>query len=159
MQIQRILVPTDFSDSSREAEIYAAELAACLHASVILLHAVEIAPVTDPRDMVQVNIENMVETARERLNALAVGITVPCETELVVGLGGDAILNAATKHDVQLIVMATHARRGLSRVLLGSVTEYVLRRAPCPVTCIPPSCHLHVEEPSSETAQASPSHA
>ena len=60
----------------------------------------------------------------------------PVETRLARGDAAEAILNAATELDCGLIVMGTHGRTGLSRLLMGSVTEYVVPRADCPVLAV-----------------------
>jgi len=62
-----------------------------------------------------------------------------------VGVDYREIIDYAIKHDIDLIVMATHGRTGLAHVLLGSVAEKVVRKAPCPVLTIKhPSLKVHI---------------
>ncbi|MFB6191916.1 MAG: universal stress protein [Haloarculaceae archaeon] len=75
--------------------------------------------------------ERLFETARERVPE---GTTVETETE--VGRPAQAIVRYADEHDVDGIVMGSHGREGVARVLLGSVAETVVRRSPVPVTVV-----------------------
>jgi nucleotide-binding universal stress UspA family protein len=88
--------------------------------------------------------------AQRQLTAVANGIAdLPIETRVLVGSPGPAIVETAKAVQADLIVMGTHGRSGLMRVLMGSVAEYVLRHALCPVLTIKPTTreHLsHVEE-------------
>jgi nucleotide-binding universal stress UspA family protein len=64
--------------------------------------------------------------------------SVPCEHKLMIGSPAAAIIELAEREDVELIVMATHGRTGLLRVLMGSVAEEVVRKAKCPVLTVKP---------------------
>jgi nucleotide-binding universal stress UspA family protein len=72
----------------------------------------------------------------ERVREHAAGTDVELRTETVVGSPGREIVDFVTAHDVDLVVMGSHGRTGLSRVLLGSVAERVVRRSPVPVTVV-----------------------
>jgi nucleotide-binding universal stress UspA family protein len=80
--------------------------------------------------------ERRVEERFERVEALAEERGVSVETETVVGRPTRAIVEFAEEHDVDQVVMGSHGRDGVSRILLGSVAETVVRRSPCPVTVV-----------------------
>src|SRR5262249_47963001 len=80
----------------------------------------------------------------------------PVETRLARGDAAEEILRAATELDCGLIVMGTHGRTGLSRLLMGSVTEYVVPRADCPVLAVktPRGAEASAPEPSPQPVAA-----
>ncbi|HSK04246.1 MAG TPA: universal stress protein [Kofleriaceae bacterium] len=132
------LVPVDFSDGARHAIDRAAELVRPGGAGITLLHIIE-APVSysgelpDPellRELDRRGAESLERTATE----LRSRVTVPVTARSRVGWPGAEIL-AALDHDptIDLIVMGSHGRTGIKRVLLGSVAEKVVRHARCPV--------------------------
>jgi nucleotide-binding universal stress UspA family protein len=135
---RRILSPIDFDDNSLAALDVAAQIARDNDGMVLLLHVV-------PMIVVPTEMPNYVdlykgqeEAAREKLREIATRRLRGVKHELLTHMGepAGAILSAARRHAADLIVMATHGRRGLSRVVLGSVAEMVLRSAPCPVLCV-----------------------
>lgn len=139
---QRVLVPIDESDRSSAALEYALEEHP--EASVTVLHVI------DPRDFRTyggvegwVDVEQiadqqrdharrLVENARER--ATDRGITVT--TEVLTGKPARSIVEYVGENDIDHVVIGSHGRSGVSRVLLGSVAETVVRRSPVPVTVI-----------------------
>jgi universal stress protein A len=141
-EIRRILVPLDFSPPSDQALQYAAALAEEFAASVVLLHVVEERLVTGPLpaevylgELPKVR-EDLVKEAQTRLMKCletlnAQGITAT--GEVLVGGPSQVILDQAVNKGVDLIVMGTHGRTGLTHLLIGSVAERVIRHAPCPV--------------------------
>ena len=124
LSVRQILFPTDYSDISVNAGRTAAQLArhfsACLH----VLHVIP--PVTDPGS------PDALPTAAAEL-----GAGVDILTAITRGRPAHAIVEYAIRHEVDIIVMGTHGRTGVSRALLGSVTEAVIRRAPCRVLTVP----------------------
>ena len=140
--ITHILVPTDFGPASDAALAYAKDLAEKYSARLSLLHVLTSPEATGywtPEVYVPASLEareRLARAARERVeNALTAEERSRCGVVIQVRAGSvaDDILDFAREHDVNLIVMGTHGRRGLSHLLLGSVAEHVLRRAPCPV--------------------------
>jgi nucleotide-binding universal stress UspA family protein len=138
--LDRLLVPIDGSDCSLDALEYAAVVARAAKASIDLLHVLE--PVAYGLDFTFASAEQRTHT-RDRLtkqvdelcSALsASGLTV--KRHVVGGVPIDSIISQAQALSSDMIVMGTHGRRGLSHVLAGSVTEAVLRRAPCPVLTV-----------------------
>lgn len=138
---KQILVPTDLSEGAEQALDYACELARTLDAQVHLLNVVGIPAMGVPELGVAVTstmIDQMVvdsQTAVERLSKTR------CDAKLgqVMVRTGDArdVINQTAKElGIDLIVMGTHGRRGISRALLGSVAETVVRSAPCAVLTV-----------------------
>lgn len=135
----RILVPTDFSACAEHALDYAVGLAARLDAKLDVLHVAEIPVFGVPELAVAMSssvIEQVLHDSQDRLDQLL----APRRDKAKLGPGllrtGDArdvIVHTAQEIGADLIVMGTHGRRGLSRALLGSVAESVVRMAPIPV--------------------------
>jgi len=139
---QRILVPVDGSDTSRKALVAALQLAREAGGQVMLLHAVdELAYLSGYEysgDVITIARENAAKVLEDAA-AVAASAGVPCEQQLVDSPGvrlGDTVANEASAWKADLIVVGTHGRRGVGRVLLGSGAEQVIRTAPAPVLVI-----------------------
>ena len=136
--LKTILLPLDGSTLAERALTYAAVLARRCEAKIVLLEAVQAhtLPGVDPSNA-QVELTNRAEeylkTAAGRLGAD--GITT--ETHVYYDDPVHAILDAARRHQADLIVMSTHGRGGLGRMLYGSVADQILRRATMPVLLVP----------------------
>lgn len=132
-----ILVATDFSETAAHALDLAVELARKLDAQLHLLHVLGIPDLGVPElgvALTSVTMDSMVASAQKQLDALtAARPAVKIEALLRTGDARTEILRVATQVGAELIVLGTHGRRGLSRALLGSVAEYVLRHGHCPV--------------------------
>ena len=142
--IKTILVPTDFSDASRQALQYACMLADASGASIEVFHAVETPYVTGgymelygtPPDLME-QVEKAAKLELER--TLTPEQVQKYHANFVLRVGGAAREVLAYLRDnpnIDLIVMATHGRGGVARLMMGSVTDKVLRSAPCPVLTI-----------------------
>jgi nucleotide-binding universal stress UspA family protein len=137
---KRMLVPVDFSDCSLDACEYGALIAQRSNASVKLLHVLE--PVSYGLDFTFPHLaqrESSKAAITKRLSDLASELTsVGLASDFLIsgGLPTDSILDAAQAQSVDVIVMGTHGRRGLSHALFGSVAESVLRRSSCPVLTV-----------------------
>ena len=125
LTISQILFPTDFSDASRLAGTTAADLARQFGARLHVLHVVP--PVTDPTPAPA--------AVRAIADELARGLSVV--TAVASGLVARQIAAYARKNAIDLVVIGTHGRTGVTRALLGSVAEAVVRRAPCRVLTVP----------------------
>jgi nucleotide-binding universal stress UspA family protein len=144
LEIRSILAPTDFSPHSERAVRYACGLAERLGAELHLIHILsEILPAgPDPLLMPVMPpeyYEENEERARETLGRLldaAWGTPRSVVTAVRWGSPVEAIVAYAVDLKVDLVVIATHGRTGLSHVLLGSVAERIVREAPCPVLTI-----------------------
>lgn len=139
--IKRILVPHDFSDTAQSALDYALDLAEKLGAGVTVVHAYEYPVLSYPEGPVITGdlLRQIQEAARTALRGVvsrARRPAVPIEATLREGPVWSEILGAAKDANADLIVIGTHGRRGLSRALLGSVAEKVVRTAPCPVLTV-----------------------
>lgn len=142
--IRRILVPVDFSDTSRLALTRARELADRLGAQLHLLHVVPLAylgPVSTDLPMVSLDdVETQwVHRAEDELRALASsgGDDEPkARAEVRRGHPFVEIVRYAQSEQIDLIVMGTHGRGAMEHLLLGSVAEKVVRKAPCPVLTV-----------------------
>lgn len=142
---RRILVPTDFSETSDAALDYALPLAERLGASLQLLHVLDDPFVTEGLSSEAYITEApplrtaMLQDAQERLAHRAIPATpgtVRVETEVLFGHGAKTIAEYAANLDMDLIVMGTHGRTGVAHFLLGSVAERLVRTAPCPVLTV-----------------------
>ncbi|HVA80549.1 MAG TPA: universal stress protein [Candidatus Binataceae bacterium] len=134
----KILCPVDFDQNSILALKLASELARERKAALYLLHVVALPPGPE----VALPFGKMEAAARTKLERLAneyIGGKMRCEIEIVMGDPGREVLQVAKRLGAGLIVMATHGRKGLSHLLLGSVAERVIREAPCPVLTIKPA--------------------
>jgi nucleotide-binding universal stress UspA family protein len=146
---KHILVPTDLSESAEEALDFACEIAGPFGATVHLLHVIGIPVLGVPELGVALTstvIDSMVREDQEALDELANRKRDKAKFGEVMLRTGDArdLINQTAKDlGVDLIVMGTHGRRGVSRALLGSVTESVVRTAPCPVLTVRPHTVPH----------------
>jgi nucleotide-binding universal stress UspA family protein len=138
-----MLVATDFSEHADQALEYAAELAAQLDATIHLLHVVT-NPVMGGPELAFVHpslIEHATTAAQTALEERAARLRDRVQVgpvQLEVGDPRDEIDRVAAEIGADLIVMGTHGRRGVRRLLLGSVAESVVRTAPCPVLTVRP---------------------
>jgi nucleotide-binding universal stress UspA family protein len=137
---RKILVATDFSDSAAQALDLAVDLAGKLGAELYLVHVLGVGYVGVAelgailtKDM----IESVAGNARNELAKLAATHSaMHIDTVLVDGDVRWEILGVASQIGAHLIVMGTHGRRGVGRVLLGSIAESVMRHATCPVLVV-----------------------
>ncbi|RTZ74820.1 MAG: hypothetical protein DSZ00_03275 [Gammaproteobacteria bacterium] len=139
---QRILAPVDFSSHAERSVKRAAALAEANNASLTLLHVVEDFVLYDDfydpvMPMTMAYEDSLLEAASKRLadwvNTLDLGNP---DVEVLLGSPSGTILSYAEAQEVDLIVMGSHGRRGLSR-LLGSTTNSVINRARCEVLSVP----------------------
>jgi nucleotide-binding universal stress UspA family protein len=138
--IEKILVPVDFSEFSRQALIYAKELASSYRARLQLLHVVE--PPIYPSfyalkrscffELLE-DVERETEQHLARLMEETEGPETVFDISVIEGRAVTDIPDFAKNNDSDLLVIATHGLTGLKRLFLGSVTEKVVRRARCPV--------------------------
>jgi nucleotide-binding universal stress UspA family protein len=142
--IRKILCPTDLSDSSRRALDHALAIAQWHGGTVTLFHVLPAVPVIAYATGVPMMPSELL-TRDERSKALATMTEFApkdscAHVEFEVGRGhaANVILAAAESAQMDLIVMGTHGRSGFERLVLGSVTEKVLRKATCPVLVVPP---------------------
>jgi len=150
--VARILVPVDFSDASEAAVDHAKEIALTYGAEINLLHVVEepFYPTTYGIDAVSFPTQEVVDRVEEQLGNMVrekIGYE-HAMVEATVGHPVEGILDYVDRREIDLVVLATHGRTGLDRMLLGSVTERVLRRSPAPVFVVKPDRRSLVPEGS-----------
>jgi nucleotide-binding universal stress UspA family protein len=141
ISIQGVMVPVDFSKESILAAKFGASLAEEYKTKLYVLHVME--PVHPSLRGYIVDFEQfqqrMIAQAKEDLENVipkAVKDRIPVEFILEIGHPSYLIVEKAKELGVDVVVIATHGRTGLSHVLLGSVAEKVIRHAPCPVFVI-----------------------
>jgi nucleotide-binding universal stress UspA family protein len=140
--ITHILVPTDFGPASDAALAIARNLAGQYGARLSMLHVLtspEATGVWTPEVFMPASAEARERLTREAQERIESSLTAEDRTRsdvtilIRIGSVAEHILDFSREREVDLIVMGTHGRRGLSHLLLGSVAEQVLRSAPCPV--------------------------
>ena len=141
MHIQRLLYPTDFSACSEQALSHALFLARAFDAELHVVHVVPVAPAYPMAGVAaedSEDLDEMMERAREmvRDHKLDDG-SLDVEVAVERGEGiGESILGYASEHDVDLIALGTHGRRGVRRFFIGSEAEEVIRGSECPVLAV-----------------------
>ncbi len=147
LTLSRVLCPTDFSEVSAKAEAYATALANHYEASLHLLHVDPPMPIMAPYGEIPVDIRMFEEQRDQALADLAAAgdraraTGVDTETSVRGGHAAKEILAAVEEQAADLLVIGTHGRGGVEHLLLGSVAEKIVRRAPCPVMVVPPAAH------------------
>jgi nucleotide-binding universal stress UspA family protein len=134
MNIKRILFPTDFSHTGDAALAFATSLARESDGRLIIVHVQE-APLAYGGGEMYYGIPE--PSTDELMNMLhdvkPTDESVPVEYRLVTGDPADAVVRLAEDDEVDLIVLGSHGRTGLTRLLMGSVAEAIVRKAHCPV--------------------------
>ncbi len=140
--LKKILVPTDFSETSFRAINYAASLASNLHAEIILFHAV-IAPVITGGDMVftadvssiQKDAQVQLEKTKAELMSKYLKLNVSVGTS--VGVPAVEVIQKCKNDAIDLVIMGSNGTSGILEVVFGSVTRSVIGNCPCPVLTVP----------------------
>jgi nucleotide-binding universal stress UspA family protein len=134
-----VLHPTDFSENSEFAFRVACALARDYNARLILLHVMAPPMVIYAGGPVPAEMWPSIDEVQEKLHELeGHAHRVRVESQVMEGDAVDMILRAAEETHSDVIVMGTHGRTGLGRLLMGSVAEAVIRKAPCPVLSVKP---------------------
>ena len=143
--LEKILVPVDFSECSREAARYASVFATQVGADLLFMHVVHqsdyiaaegnaVGP--DWPQLVETAVREAEDTLDKMVNFLPL-VGISGETQVIVGAPIDKLTEETVRPDVDMVIMSTHGYTGLRHVLLGSVTEQLVRRANCPVLVVP----------------------
>ena len=137
----RILVPTDGSTEGERAVAHASELALTHDADLVTVFVVNTAsygglPMETSIEGITQVLEEEAETAIDRVEAIAGRRDIAVDGRIVRGTPSKEIVRAAAAADCDLVVMGTHGRGGIDRLLLGSVAERVVRAAPIPVLTV-----------------------
>ncbi|MCF7808963.1 MAG: universal stress protein [Candidatus Marinimicrobia bacterium] len=143
MNFEKILVPTDFSESARYALPFAVDLAKKYGAKIHLLHVVE--PIAVPVDFawgtysypdIEKQLSGYVENTLDTIVKEDIPKDLTVQQSILHGKSWREIITFAKENELDLIVMATHGLSGFSHALYGSTAEKVIRKAPCPVLTI-----------------------
>ncbi|QDU98868.1 universal stress protein [Lignipirellula cremea] len=134
MKLSKIVFPTDFSHTGDAALSLATSLARDSGAVLLIVHVEEPPLAYGTGDMYY----GPPSPDTEELQAMLVKVTpddpdVPYQHHLITGHPPEALARLVEEENADLIVMGTHGRTGLTRLLMGSIAEQVVRRAPCPV--------------------------
>jgi universal stress protein A len=152
INIQRILVPIDFSEHSKNALKYAVPFAEKFKASIDLIYVVE--PTVYPADFSfgQIGFPNVEEELRtrgsdelENLITKEIAAKVPSRKIVRTGKPFYEINQYALEENISLIIIATHGHTGMEQILFGSTAEKVVRKAPCPVLVVRSGEHEFVK--------------
>lgn len=147
--MDRILVPTDFSENAKNALHYAYHLARVNNARIHLFHTYHIPYIHAemPAGMYQTAINEAEQEAKDNMEELVkevlkkdTGEAVNFEYDCKLGFAVEEILNHAEEKDVDMILMGTQGVSGLADVIFGSITSSVVDKAECPVLAIPENC-------------------
>jgi nucleotide-binding universal stress UspA family protein len=146
MNYKRILFATDFSPASNAVLRYATALARDSEALLLIVHVEEVPTAyaagemyLPPPDYPNPEIRRMLDTV------VPTDISVRFEHHLLLGTAAEEIVRAAKDLDADLIVIGTHGRTGLGRVLMGSTAEQVMRHAECPVLTLRQGAATHMD--------------
>jgi universal stress protein A len=140
---RKILCPIDFDDNSLNALERAAEISRHMNSKLAVLHVISIVVATGELPPALSLYEDQQKAAHAKLAEIAKQKLAETQHELIVYIGDviGSILQVEHKFQPDLLVIATHGRRGLARLFLGSIAEAVLRKADCPVLTIREEAH------------------
>lgn len=136
MKIKSILCPIDFSEFNQAANEYASMLAESTGAEIIYLHAFLLDPYEPPQNYFDPDAykNELIEKMKEFIQPVKDGIPTTYVVEM--GIVIDRIIDFANQQDIDIVVIGTHGRTGMHRLLMGSVAEAVIRGAECPVLAV-----------------------
>jgi nucleotide-binding universal stress UspA family protein len=143
--MKTILTPVDFSSATRGVLAVALDLARTTGGQMMLLHAVQNPVITTDygltAEMLQETIAANENAARRQIAHLEKSLAdkgVPVKSRLVSGFAAGNIIEQATKVRASYIVLGSHGHTAFYDLLVGSTTNAVLKKAPCPVVVVPP---------------------
>jgi universal stress protein A len=155
LNIKTILHPTDFSEASQAAFHLACSLARDHGSRLILLHVVMPPTVAYTEGVMLTTSDEIKEQLWDKLDEIVPDTELVVERHMMEGAPAEEIMRLAEETNTDLIVMGCHGRRGISRLLMGSVAEEVVRKGGCPVLTVKvPLTHM-IEEPAAATISGS----
>jgi nucleotide-binding universal stress UspA family protein len=144
LQLQKILVPVDFSDCSQVGLNYAIQFAREFKAKLVLFHSVFVNAFALSDEYTALEMPNLFayqeRYAKEEMRKLRKMVAdhgLDVEPEIAVGVPFDQVCDYVQDKDVDLIITSTHGRPGFSHALIGSTAEHIVRHASCPVLVVP----------------------
>jgi len=142
-RVKKILAPTDFTEVSKAGIRYALEMARDTSAEVVVYHAIEVGGEWKDKPPKVAAYHDMLKESRQLLDDFITDNFADCidlvEVRYSVEFGTPHknIVEKAAAEGVDMIVMSTHGRTGVEHLILGSIAEKVVARAPCPVLIVP----------------------
>jgi nucleotide-binding universal stress UspA family protein len=143
--IRKIILATDFSEASQNAVRHAVWLATSLHAELKILHVFEPSGWVVPspyyftpgfEQWVDASLEKTRLKGKESLQGLAESLDMQVETIFAEGRIGKEIVRIAAEHRADLLILGTHGYTGWNHLTIGSIAEFVVRHASCPVLTV-----------------------
>jgi nucleotide-binding universal stress UspA family protein len=152
IELKKILVPTDFSEFSERSILYGISLAEQYNAELYIFSAIDDRIFDDSLFVVYAEheiLQNRRRIYEEQMNKAVEKIMVQhpnikLHKTIKQGIAFVEIINFAREEDVDLIIMGSHGKTGIAHLLIGSTTEKVVRKAPCPVLTVRPKEHEFV---------------
>jgi nucleotide-binding universal stress UspA family protein len=143
MEIKSILFPTDFSEGSAQALQYAVDLSKRYGARLYVVHVIyDIAKATGwyvphvSMDEMYKDIQEGAKKELERFGVEELAGVKNVERRVITGVPHEEIINFVGANKIDLIIMGTHGRKGIDKILFGSTAAQVVRHAPCPVLTV-----------------------
>ena len=141
INIKNILCPVDHSDCSKEALKYAVSFAIKDNSKLYLLHVIDIRTFDESINAMTPQIpddETLKQLKTKLLDCIPEEIRddMVVEALVVLGIPFVEIISIAKKNDIDMIVLGSHGRTGITHMMMGSVSEKVVRKAPCPVLTV-----------------------
>jgi nucleotide-binding universal stress UspA family protein len=146
INLKNILCPVDHSDCSKEALRYAVSFAMKDNSKLYLLHVIDIRAFDESIDTMTPQIpddETLKQLKTKLLDCIPEEIRDDMNVEALVvqGIPFVEIIGTAKENDIDMIVIGSHGRTGITHMMMGSVSEKVVRKAPCPVLTVRKSDH------------------
>lgn len=155
MNAKKVVFPTDFSNTSKAAMEFAESLVRGQGGKLYIVHVEEPPAAYGGGDLFYgLPSATLEDIKRLLLSVVPSDTSVAFEHHLVHGSPADAIANFAESVNADLIVLGTHGRTGVSRMLMGSVAEAVVRHAKCPVVTYKAKAIAHAAAPAVQPATA-----
>ena len=139
IKLNKIICATDFSDLSNHAVFYGASLAKEYNAKLYLCHVIDLSSATmygEATYAFESQLSHMEDYAHKRMKRVMDKYDVEWEPLVTIGSAADEITRLAQENEVDLAITATRGRSGFKRLVLGSVTEHVMRSLPCPLLTV-----------------------
>jgi nucleotide-binding universal stress UspA family protein len=143
MEIKSILFPTDFSEGSAQALQYAVDMSKRYGAKLYVIHVIyDIAKATGwyvphvSMDEMYKDIQEGAKKELERFGVEELAGVKNVERRVMTGVPHEEIINFVSANKIDLIIMGTHGRKGIDKILFGSTAAQVVRHAPCPVLTV-----------------------
>lgn len=139
VNLEKIICATDFSELSNHAVYYGVSLAREFKAKLYLCHVIDLSSATmygEATYAFESQLTHMEDYANERMRRLMSKHDIGWEPLVTIGSAADEVARMAKENDANLVITATRGRSGLKRLILGSVTEHLMRTLHCPLLTV-----------------------